>query len=261
MDPYLQRRWGDIHSKLTAFIGETLMPDLPAGLRARTEERVLLEDDEGEPLNQWYRPDVSIVTARPFPADGAATLPEASLDADAGAVVEVELPPEPEVERWVQIIDVTAGNRVITAIEVLSPHNKESEPLNRMYSRKLNDYARGNVSVVEIDLLLGSRRRLAVRRERLPRGRRTPYVIAVRRAPIVERWARYPISVRAPIPPVRIPLRPTDTDVTLELQPLLRRVYQAGGHDDIDYRRDPEPALPHADAAWADEFLRAAGRR
>ena len=256
MDPYLQRRWGDVHSTLVPFIKEALQEVLPPGLRARSEEDVLLEDERGEPLHQWYRPDVALVG----PPSAGAGGERAEVGAVAGAIV-VELPAEPEVDRWVQIIDTTADNRVVTAIEVRSPGNKRPGPLNRLYRRKLKDYARGAVSVVEVDLLRGSRVRLPVTHDDLPADRRTPYLISVRRAPVAERWTCYPVPFREPIPPVGVPLRPGDADVVMDLQPLVRRVYRAGGHDDIDYGREPSPPLRPADAAWADGLLRAAGRR
>ena len=45
MDPYLEARWSDVHVKLVAYIGEALQPMLPRGLRARSEQRVLLESN------------------------------------------------------------------------------------------------------------------------------------------------------------------------------------------------------------------------
>jgi uncharacterized membrane protein YqiK len=66
--------------------------------------------------------------------------------------------------RWIQIIDTTSGNRVITAIEILSPWNKMPGKLNEGYIKKLEDYRRGQVSLVEIDLLRHPRRgRLVVK--------------------------------------------------------------------------------------------------
>ncbi len=125
MDPYLQRRWGDVHNKLSAFLGEALTPLLPDGLRARTEERVLLEAD---PDGRWYRPDVYLVEQR-SPLRPSAAAAAAGDELADGAVV-VELPVEPEVDRWVQIIDTADGNRVVTAIELLSPANKAAGPRN-----------------------------------------------------------------------------------------------------------------------------------
>ena len=60
MDPYLEARWSDVHVTLIALIKEALQPLLPRGLRARSEERVLLEDAQGEALTS-YRSDVALV--------------------------------------------------------------------------------------------------------------------------------------------------------------------------------------------------------
>ncbi len=261
MDPYLQRRWSDVHVKLLAFLGEALQEVLPEGFAARAEERVLLED-AGGPTGQWYRPDTAVVELRT--SDGAVPAAAAAgpaIEEDGTTVVVVDYVAEPDVDRWLQIIDTTAGNRVVTAIEILGPCNKAAGPVNRDYRRKLADYARAGVNVVEVDLLRGSRRRLPVRRTDLPPRQRTPYLIAVQRAATPGRWTCYPVSLRRPIPRVRVPLRPTDADVAMDLQPLLGRAYRAAGHSDIDYAAAPDPPLPPADAAWADALLRAAGRR
>lgn len=257
MDPYLEARWSDVHASLIFAIKEALQPTLPTGLRARTEERVLLEDASGEPERQ-YRPDVAMIDS------GRAERRQPVETSSGLAVAEpimVEYHDGPAMDRYVQIIDVTNRNRVVTCIEVLSPWNKSPGRLNREYLRKLDDYIRGGVSVVEVDLLRSPRGRLRVIETDLPVERRTPYIIGVRRGWMGERWAMYPVPLREAIRPVPIPLRETDQDVYLELQPLIRRVYIAGGHDDIDYTRPLEPPLSKEDEAWADELLRKAGRR
>jgi hypothetical protein len=43
MDPYLEARWSNVHTTHIALIQEILQPALPFGLRARAEERVLLQ--------------------------------------------------------------------------------------------------------------------------------------------------------------------------------------------------------------------------
>ena len=69
------------------------------------------------------------------------------------------------------------------------------------------------------------------------------------------------MPLRERLPAVRIPLRQSDDDVPLELQPLIERAYDYGAYDDIDYHRDPEPPLGPEDAAWADQLLRSKGLR
>jgi hypothetical protein len=100
-----------------------------------------------------------------------------------------------------------------------------------------------------------------VRRSDLPPDQRLPYLVCVQRAEFSERWECYPIGLRLPIGSVFIPLRRSEKDIKLDLQPLMDRVYVAGGHDDIDYSKPLDPPLSADDEAWADQLLRAAGRR
>lgn len=215
MDPYLEARWSDVHVKLIGFMGETIQPLLPRDLRARGEERLLIESDEQ------------------------------SGDAESHSC-------RSDIDRWLQIIDVASGNRVVTAIEVFSPWNKAPGRLNRHYLRKLDDYAKARVSVVEIDLLrYPPRGRPPVTEGDIPADRRSAYVTRVRLAWEPEAWRAYPMPMRLPLPRVPVPLRQAEAEVGLELQPLIDRAYIAGGHDDIDYSKPPDPPLSENDAAWA----------
>ena len=84
-------------------------------------------------------------------------------------------------------------------------------------------------------------------------------------------WARraandnleiYRIALNMPLPAIRIPLRASDDDVPLQLQPLIEQCYANGDYDgDLDYARELDPALNGADKRWADALLRKAGRR
>ena len=161
-----------------------------------------------------------------------------------------------------QIIDRTPGNRVITAIELLSPWNKGPGTLKKAYRKKLDDYARGGVSIVEIDLLrFPPRDRLPIGQVVLPPRRRAPYLTCVQRAWRQDVWEIYPMNLRQPLPRIPIPLRQTDGDIGLDLQPLIDRAYNAGGHDDIDYSQPTSPPLDTEDAQWAQELLQSAGFR
>ncbi len=75
-----------------------------------------------------------------------------------------------------------------------------------------------------------------------------------------EDWRRgqfWPVSVRQALPVVGIPLRGKDADVPLDLNTVLRTIYENAAYDlSIDYRRNPEPPLTRADAAWAVKLLR-----
>jgi hypothetical protein len=64
----------------------------------------------------------------------------------------VELRDEPITETYLEIIDTASGNKVLTAIEFLSPTNKSPGDGSELYLRKQHEYRVAGVSLVEIDL-------------------------------------------------------------------------------------------------------------
>ena len=63
------------------------------------------------------------------------------------------------------------------------------------------------------------------------------------------------------MPAIRIPLRPTDKDIVLDLQPLIDRCYEVGRYCEGRFAEDPEPPFPPEEAVCVDERLREAGLR
>lgn len=90
-----------------------------------------------------------------------------------------------------------------------------------------------------------------------------PYVSflsRMQRRPNREIW---PLSLRAPIVPVPVPLRHPEPPVALNLGAALHETYRRARYDlEIDYREPPPPPeLPAEDAAWLDAHLRERGLR
>ena len=46
MDPYLERHWGDVHTRLITYSSDQLQTVLPKDLRARVQERVVVSQWE-----------------------------------------------------------------------------------------------------------------------------------------------------------------------------------------------------------------------
>ena len=162
----------------------------------------------------------------------------------------------------VYVVDTTAGFSLVTVVELLRADHKVPGPFHDAYLGRLRRYAADRVNVVEVDLLRSPRIGMAVARSALSPSHRTPYLICTHRATDdPARWGCYPVPLRRRVNPVPLPLRPTDPDGTLDLQPLLQRAYAAGRHDDIDYRLEPVPPLPDGDVDWANDLLRRARRR
>jgi hypothetical protein len=116
------------------------------------------------------------------------------------------------------------------------------------------------VNLVEIDLVRAGDWVCSVDESVLPPGKRAPYTVCFFRATRGDLRALYLLPPREPLPRVAIPLRPRDRDVVLDLQQVVDEAYETGRYDRTDYCRPLKPPLPPADAAWAGEVLRKAGR-
>src|SRR5205814_511479 len=99
------------------------------------------------------------------------------------------------------------------------------------YSRKQRELCRSDSNLVEIDLLRCGRHVLAVSLEYLLPKHRTPYMVCVRRAAVHNRAEIYPIALSQKLPTVKVPLRPDDADVPLDLQVLLDQCYRKGRYE------------------------------
>jgi hypothetical protein len=255
MDPYLEQYWRDVHARLIIYSCDQLQAQLPPDLYARVEERIVLESDEA--LRQSRYPDVRVVE---HPHGGLAS------GAAAGAIavaepVRIHYGSEPITETYLEIIDAGSGQHVITVIEFLSTSNKFSGEGQEQYLQKQKELRQGNVSLVEIDLLRAGRRVLSVPVSSIPLETRTTYQVCVRRGWETNIFEIYRVPLSERLPGIRIPLREKDEDARLNLQELIDRAYVNGRYHMMNYKVAPEPALEIADAAWADELLRQAGRR
>ena len=249
MDPYLEKHWGDFHTRLITYASDHLQKVLPRDLRARVEERLVVTGI-GRPRPIF--PDVRVFETR--------HKPRRPTNGAVGVVVDgpmlIELPGEPETQRFIEIRDVSSGSRLVTVLEVLSPSNKQPGDAQEQYLRKQQELLQAGVSLVEIDLLREGDWIVAVPCERLKRKARTLYRVAVRRGWRPMEAEYYPISLQSKLPTIQVPLRPADRDAPLDLQALLEQGYENGGYDDIDYTREPDPALPRAAARWVNKLLR-----
>lgn len=255
MDPYLEQHWLDVHHGLVIYSRDQLQLRLPGQLRARVEERVFVETEEGE--YRAVHPDVRVVEYPRGPGEAATA--EAGVAVDEPLVLHLD--DEPTRQGYLEIVDVASGNRVVTVIEFLSPTNKVPGEGQDLYLRKQREVLAARASLVEIDLTRSGRRVLSVPPERIPPSYRATYQAIVRRAWQPNRAEVYRMPLDRALPKVRVPLRETDADVPLELQALIDLCYANGRYDDLDYKADPNPPLAPQDAAWADAWLRGKGAR
>lgn len=252
MDPYLEQHWGDVHNTLIVYAKEILNERLPRDLRARTQERIVVEIP-GE--DHTYYPDIRVV--EDGRSGGTATAMVGTDVAMADPLV-VSFH-EPETQAFLEIIESGPERRVITVLEIVSPSNKVGKG-REQYLQKQQDLSDGGVSLVEIDLLRAGPHVLQLPLARYPASHRTPYKVCVCRGTKAAAEI-YRVPLREALPAIRVPLRPDDADVPLDLQTLIAQVYHHGRYDDIDYTLPPLPPFDPEDAAWADDLLRTAGKR
>lgn len=248
MDPYLESHWEDVHTRLISYTGDAIQTQLSEDLIARIEEKVYVEDDGKFRLR---RPDVRVVEA-PLGWE-AALKPESTAVLDEPLLLEAF--GDPIKQRSVLIYD-SAGNRIITAIEILSPWNKAPGRGFDAYMEKREKYLESDINLIEVDLVRAGDWTTMIGAYFVPQGARTTY-----RVTVVQPEARgpylYPISLRGKLPTIKIPLRPVDTPARLNLQELVEKAYEMGRYDRTNYAEPCSPPLSLEDAAWAQELLKA----
>jgi len=254
MDPYLERHWGDVHTRIIVLSSTQLRPQLPGDLRARIEEQVTVTSDDGSRVD--YQPDVRVIQR-----------PDALPQEDEGGVavaVEVEAPEkyvialdrERESERSLQIIDRSSGDRIVTTIEFVSPWNKYRRRDREKFRSKQQKMLDGGVNLVEVDLILAGDWVMSIPPDFLPEQALYPYRICVLRADDSSHAESYATSLRKSLPTIDIPLRPTDQDVKLDLQKLIEQAWEDGDYRDLDYGRLAMPAVNRDDEEWIRKLIR-----
>jgi hypothetical protein len=249
MDPYLEEphRWGGVHMRLIVEISKQLNRALPKGVRAEVDQYVSVQSNADEDA-RLRNPDVFIPEPVYQPGSGNGS----STALLAVPTVETILLPGPTIKHRRVLIQTNDGRRVLTAIEVLSPSNKEEGDGRDAYLAKRSEYLGAGTNLVEIDLLRSG--------PRLPFGRPQPpvtdYYIIVSPAAKRPRTSVWACSLRFPIPTFPVPVSDEIPSVPLDLTLCLRNIYEDGRYeDDIDYSKPAVPPLNQPDAEWAAAFL------
>lgn len=254
MDPYLEAHWGDVHHSLVQYARDALQPGLPPALVARVEERVFVEREAG--TGRRVIPDVRIAQLHRT-SSGPMELREGGTAVAEPEVFEVL---EEEIAEGYLEIRERDGSRVITVIEFLSPANKAGGVGQQKYLEKQGQVLHSDASLVEIDLVRSGQCVLALAPNQPPLASPFEHLACISPGWRRTRRELYRMPLRERLPALPIPLRQHDARFILELRSLVDLAYAAGRYDVLDYSADPDPPLPPADAAWAADLLRRAGR-
>jgi hypothetical protein len=131
-----------------------------------------------------------------------------------------------------------------------------------MYLDKRNDCLSAGVNIVEIDLTRRGNRLSIL--EGLDQLYPQPtYLAWVHRTTDPHRVAGYRLPLDQPLKPIRVPLRPTDEDVVLHLQPLVAQAYERGRYDTLDYGQllqTIHPPFTREELAFVEQVLKSAAK-
>jgi hypothetical protein len=255
MDPWPETPgvFPGVHSLIIAQILEALNPRLPPPYLATIDKLVRVDPE------LRTEPDVSAFSPGERTEGGVAAEPFA----DAGMVAGLS---ERVLELWDRpYLDIRAGegDRLITAIELLSPSNKMAGESGRAACQhKQEEFRPGGVNAVEIDLLRGGAHTTAVPLARLRQvSAEYDYHICTTAVGEPTRHHVRPFRMTDPQPPLVVPLEPGVAPVTLELRPLFDRVYDIGVYQRwARYAtRQPDPPLTPGRQAWAEGMVRERG--
>ena len=253
MDPYLEGpEWRSVHTQLATQIGQQLVPLVRPRYVVRAEKVYILTAPEADDEGGRRSPDV-IVRRTDLPA-GSSPIPTGVGAAVLDTPLHLRFATAEQVPQvTINIYDV-ADRSLVTAIEVLSPTNKDRSTGRADSLAKRQRVFQSDAHLIEIDLLRAGRR--------LPMFDPIPptdYCMLVSRAdrrPMTDVW---PVSVRQRLPTLPVPLLPGDADASLDLQHAPSAMYDSWAYDlELDHTRPPPVPLAGDDAAWAAELL--AGR-
>jgi len=245
MDPYIERPaiWPDFHNRLITCMQAALQPLLRPRLFTLVQDRRFVKEAECP-----VRPDFTVERT-------------VCVEQEADVPAIFEFCRDNVREPLIHIIEPAANNRVVTAIEVLSPDNKHPGAGRLSYLRKREELWDNGTNLVEIDLLREGERTVRVSDEHLDTLRPFHYLVAVTRC-WPSRHEVYPMPLSRPLRRIAIPVMPEDRDVILDLQAAFTRCWDEGPYPELlQYQNLPPGSLAADDIAWCEGLLRDAGHR
>ena len=255
MNPYLEDSayWSSIHHWLITEIARLLNQQLAPKYVVAVEVRIY--ETSGEKSTLIGIPDnviaKSSLTFIQTPESNIAI----ALPSIQPLTIELSLT-ETIKQGYLEVRRVGTGE-VITAIEILSPINKNSGEGRSKYEKKRQHILNSYTNFVEIDLLRKGNSMIT-----LEQNIKYDYCILVSTSVQRPQAALYAFNLQDGIPVFPVPLSPEDPEILLDLQSILHQVYEQGRYDlIIDYQQKIIPGLSKTEAIWVENVLKQQGLR
>ena len=250
MDPYLEGHlWHDVHNSLTYAIKTLLAPQISPKYVARIEVHTTIDLTPESEIGITY-PDVAVLNHQNWVREPMVAYENATVATEPTIII----PDYPVITLRIPVVEIrdVAQNRLITAIEILSPVNKK-KPGSEKYQEKRLALHRSGVNLLEIDLLRRGTRPLVH-----PLLLKSDYAMLLWRANAhqTEAWM---INLADVLPILPIPLADSDPDALLDLKKALDMIYANSLYElSIDYQKDqpPPPELSAENQQWRQTLLK-----
>ena len=249
MNPYLEDSayWSSVHHWLITEIARLLNQKLAPKYVVAVEVRIY--ETSGEKSTLIGIPDNIITKSSETSVKSSESSVATAIPSTQPLTIELALP-ETIKQAYLEVIKVGTGE-VVTAIEILSPINKNSGEGRIKYEKKRQLILNSHTSFVEIDLLRQGKSMIP-----LNQNLEGDYRIVVSPSNQRPQAYLYAFNLQDVIPVFTFPLRPEDSEITLDLQSILHQVYEQGRYDlMIDYQQKVIPVLSSNDEIWIKKIL------
>lgn len=246
MNPWLEGYlWPDVHNDLASAIRSLLAPQIAPKYVARLAIATILDSDPESEIGITY-PDVEVLQRQNRVEEPKMTYGNVKLT-EPTVITPFKIP----ITLRIPIVEIrdTANNKLVTAIEILSPVNKRNPNLID-YRIKIDDLHRSGVHILEIDLLRRGTRPFSTKKNA------SHYQMMLLRAG-THNAALWAINVQDELPVLPVPLRAPDPDVVLELGKALDIIFERSlYHLSINYAEKPAPpAFSEEDRVWIQQIV------
>jgi len=248
MDPHLEGYlWPDVHSRTASIIAEIVGRQIAPKYVARIELYTINDTAPQEDIGIMY-PDAGVFKNKEVKEPSNAAYGQSSAISPPTIDIPTIKPIQVRIPR-IEIRD-REKNKLITAIEILSPVNKRKPGLSPYREKREKLHALG-VHLLEIDLL-----RRGTRPFEHPDLPKNHYLISLLRANNhnIRIWG---FDVQDNLPIVPVPLKAPDADAILDLAKVMNLVYQRGlYHLSIDYTKTPpKPIFSEIALKWIKKLI------
>ncbi|MGB3556925.1 MAG: DUF4058 family protein [Geitlerinemataceae cyanobacterium] len=250
MNPYLEDSayWSSVHhwliTEIARFLNQQLAPKYVVAVEVRIYET------SGEKSTLIGIPDNIIAKSSETSIKSPESNVAVAVTSTQPLTIELSLT-ETIKQGYLEVRRVGTGE-VITAIEILSPINKNLGEGRIKYEKKRQHILSSYTNFVEIDLLRQGNSMIA-----LNQNIERDYRILVSPSNQRPQAYLYAFDLQDVIPVFTLPLRSEDPEIILDLQNILHQIYNQGRYDlIIDYKQKIIPALSNTDAIWVENLLK-----